>query len=125
MISSALARFSSRSAVTVTARLQFDSVDALNAWYGGGTAAISVTETGGHSTWSQLLYPGGGSADEMGLALGASLGGYRVSYRLQPPSGVISAAIGQITDGGRSASVEVTLTEIVTAESPLYWEVSW
>jgi hypothetical protein len=111
--------------VTVTAGIQFDSVEALNEWYGGGAAAISVSENGGQSTWSQLLYPGGGSDGEMIAALGESLDGYKMRYRLQPPSSVISAGIGQIIDGGRAASVEVTLSEIATAQNPLYWEVSW
>jgi hypothetical protein len=111
--------------VTVTARLQFDSVEALNAWYGGETSAITVTESGGESTWSQLLYPGGGSQDTIGTALGESLDGYRLTYRLEPPSDVISAGIGQVIDGGRSAIVEVSLSEIVAARTPMHWKVSW
>ncbi|MEE8440417.1 MAG: hypothetical protein V3S41_01755 [Spirochaetia bacterium] len=111
--------------VTVTARLLFDSVAALNAWYGGGPTAISVTQEGESTAWRQLLYPGGGSSGEVGTALAASLDGYRISYRLSPPSTVISAGIGEITNNGRTASVEVGLREIVTAESPLYWVVTW
>lgn len=111
--------------VTVTARLLFDSVEALNAWYGGGASAISITEDGESTVWRQLLYPGGGSSGEAGTALGDSLEGYRISYRLEPSSNVISAGIGEISENGKAALIEISLRDIVTAESPSYWEVTW
>ena len=111
--------------VTVTARLLFDSVDALNAWYGAGETAISVTKQGDSTVWRQLLYPAGGSGGEIAAALGDSLEGYRISYRLQPPTRVISAGVGQISDNRKTASVEISLKEIVTAESASYWAVTW
>ena len=111
--------------VTVTARLLFDSVDALNAWYGGGSAAVSVTDEGESTLWRQLLYPGGGGAGEVGTALGDSLEDYRISYRLEPPSDLISAGIGEMSDDGKAAFVEISLDEIVTAAVPSYWEVRW
>jgi len=111
--------------VTVTARLLFDSVEALNAWYGGGVAAISVTREGESTVWRQLLYPGGGSGGEIAAAIGASLDGYGMVYRFEPPSDVVSAGIGEISGNGKMASVRIEFTDIVTAEVPAYWEVRW
>jgi hypothetical protein len=114
--------------IVVEARIDFESVAALSAWYGGssdGEGAISLSEEGGNTQWRQLLYPGGGANDEIALALGESLQGFALSYTLRPPGEIVSAAPGEISSDRRRATVTVPLEQIVTATEPVYWNVRW
>jgi hypothetical protein len=126
-----LRRYRSRSedgVITVTVRLDFESIAALDSWYSGGISsgsAVEVSTQGGESTWRQLLYPGDGVDGELGEALAASLDGYTVRYALTPPDRVASSTPGAIVNGGRTAEVVVPLSEMVGASEALYWEVSW
>ena len=112
------------STVTVTARLRFDSVEALNAWY-GPSGSITVTERGGEFLWLQMVSPGSGSGDEGAAALAESLEGYSLTYRLRAPDRIVSVSEGEISADGRTAMMTVSLSAVAMMEDPRYWEVRW
>ena len=115
--------------VTVEVRMDFASVEVLSDWFGPGedetSPAVSVTSAGGQTTWRQLLIPGGGSDHDLAAALGTSLDGYSLVFRISPPRDIVSSTPGTVSDGRRRAEVRVFLSEVATATEPVYWEVRW
>ena len=110
--------------ITVSARLRFDSVAALNEWYGSGDA-VTMTQTADSTVWTQLISPGGGAAGRGSEALAESLGGYSLRFLLGTPAPITAVTGGQISDDGRTASFTISLGDIAMMEGPQYWEVRW
>jgi hypothetical protein len=107
--------------VTVTARLDFDSVDSLRRLLGAQSLEVTVDDEGG--AWRQVVAPGGGSADEEARLLAAELAGYTMAFELETPAQVI-ATNGETT-GRTTASFSVDLGSVATAVEPIVWEVRW
>ncbi len=126
-----LRRYRSReeeNSIVIEVRLEFESVEALSAWYGGseeGGEAITLEAAGGRTVWHQLLYPGDGADGEIAEALGESLEGYALSYTLRPPREVVSATPGVVSSGRKEATISIGLDEIVRAVEPVFWDVRW
>ncbi len=106
--------------VTVTARVDFDDVDALRLLLGAELLEVRLSDGGGH--WRQVIAPGRGSPQAQELA--RSLEGYEMSFRLTPPGPLVSGSEGAVP-GADAASLTVSLSDIVTAVEPIVWEVRW
>ena len=111
--------------VTVKARISFDTTDSLSLWYAGDTTSIALNEVSGQTEWSQVIVPGSGSDGAVALALAESLAGYTVKYQLVTPSPIVRSSAGSVGSNGRSITMEVSLTEIVTATAAIRWVVAW
>ncbi|MFP4114507.1 MAG: hypothetical protein ACOC2Y_06565 [Spirochaetota bacterium] len=112
----------SESEVTVIARVGFGSIDALRRFLGRDSLEVKLAASGG--SWRQTIAPGDGSSGEGARALAADLEGYALTFEVDPPAQV-ARTNGEIVDGGEAAAFTVTLSEIVTATSPIVWEVGW
>jgi hypothetical protein len=108
--------------VTVTARLSFDTADALVSFI--GEEYLEITSRGDRTTWRQVIIPEGLVPGEGAAALAADLEPYTISYRIDPDAPIISVSGGTLSGGDDAVEVEVTLGQMITGD-PLVLEVVW
>jgi hypothetical protein len=107
--------------VTVTARLRFDTTDALVAFF--GEEWLTVTTRGEQTVWRQLLVPSREAGEESRF-LAEDLDGYTMLFEIDPDQPIVSVSGGELV-GDDSARVQITLGEIARGTQERYLEVVW
>lgn len=120
--------------IVVEARVLFDSIEALERFFGRGSIVIEMN--GASGSWRQVLAQGvsrngpeaagsGATGGDASLdALADSLDAYTLRLVLDPPSRVASTN-GELLDDGDRAGFERSLGDLVRAREEIVWEVRW
>jgi hypothetical protein len=102
----------------VTARIEFESVDAFNALFGPG--ALSVRD----DSIELQLVDGAGAREIDEELIAEFFDGRRLRFFVETPSTIAEINRGSIVDGGRSAELTVPLADAVLSRDAIRWVIS-
>ena len=114
--------------VYIKAKLEFDSVDDVNALGRDGQLGISLETRGGTTTFRQLIYQPqqGEEITEQSLEMIETFfEGYELVYSATAPAPVQDYSLGVLGPDGRTVTYTVTVPEILKNPDPLVLEVTW
>lgn len=114
--------------VYIRAKLEFDSVDAVNALGRAGQIGITLENRGDTNMFRQVIFAGqeGEEITENSLEmLETFFQGYDLVYAIILPTPVQSHTLGELSVDGRTVTYRTTVPEILKASRPLVLEVVW
>jgi len=114
--------------VYIRAKLEFDSVDAVNALGRAGQIGITLENRGDTNMFRQVIFAGqeGEEITENSLEmLETFFQGYDLVYAIILPTPVQSHTLGELSVDGRTVTYRTTVPEILKASQPLVLEVVW
>jgi len=114
--------------VYIRAKLEFDSVDAVNALGRAGQIGITLENRGDTNMFRQVIFAGqeGEEITENSLeTLETFFQGYDLVYAIILPTPVQSHTLGELSVDGRTVTYRTTVPEILKASQPLVLEVVW
>jgi len=114
--------------VYIRAKLEFDSVDAVNALGRAGQIGIGLENQGETSTFRQVIFAGqeGEEITEDSLEMIETFfQGYDLVYTITVPTPVQSHSLGDLSADGRTVTYTITVPEILKRSQPLVLEVVW
>jgi hypothetical protein len=114
--------------IHIQAKLEFDSVEAVNALGSDGQLGITLETRDGTTTFRQLVYQGqqGEEITEESLEMIETFfEGYELVYSVTAPAQVRDHTLGVLSPDGRTVTYRVTVPEILKTPEPLVLEVIW
>jgi len=114
--------------VYIRAKLEFDSVDAVNALGRAGQIGIGLENQGETNTFRQVIFAGqeGEEITEDSLEMIETFfQGYDLVYTITVPTPVQSHSLGDLSADGRTVTYTITVPEILKRSQPLVLEVVW
>ncbi len=114
--------------VYIRAKLEFDSVDAVNALGRPGEIGISLENRGDTNTFRQVIFAGqeGEEITEDSLEMVETFfQGYDLVFAITVPTDVKSYSLGDLSADGRTVTYAITVPEILKRSEPLVLEVVW
>jgi hypothetical protein len=114
--------------VYISAEIEFDDVEAINALGREGQIGITLETQGDATTFRQLIYDGAGgeeiSEDSLEM-IRTFFEGYDLVYSITVPAEVRDYTLGDLSQDGRTVTYTITVPEILAAAEPLILEVTW
>jgi len=114
--------------VIIEAEMTFASIASLNSFLqGNGEEVIRLEQSGGRSTLVFDIYPGreGELADSDADVLAALFQGYSLNFVVEAPDSIQENNIGTQSTDGNSVRLELPVSELITENKPVTWEISW
>lgn len=114
--------------VYIRAKLEFDSIDAVNALGRPGEIGISLENRGDTNTFRQVIFAGqeGEEITEDSLEMVETFfQGYDLVFAITVPTDVKSYSPGDLSADGRTVTYAITVPEILKRSEPLVLEVVW
>lgn len=113
--------------ITITAKLSFTTVAALNKLYSPGGTGITLTSQNNGVQYRQVLFEGfpDGADQQSKEFANTFFKDYNLKFKLEAPRPIISANIGTISADKRSVQYEISIPALLDVRTPLVWNVSW
>jgi hypothetical protein len=114
--------------VYISAEIEFDGVEAVNALGREGQIGITLETRGNTTTFRQLIYDasGGEEISEDSLEMMRTFfEGYELVYSVTVPAEVRDYTLGDLSPDGRTVTYTSTVPEILASPEPLVLEVTW
>jgi hypothetical protein len=113
--------------ITIKVELAFDSFDALAHLDAFRDANLSLTRSGGHGTFSQLIAkpPAESLNQESQQMLDALFSDYSLSFVVEAPQPIQSSTLGTLSADKKTLTYRATVKDVVTTGSDLLLTASW
>ncbi len=114
--------------VYIKARLEFDSIEALNELGQAGESELSLESSGETSVFRQVISSGqnGEQVTEDSLKMIETFfEGYELSYKITTPRDVLNHSLGTLSEDRRTVTYTVSVAELLQESEPLVLEVVW
>ena len=114
--------------IYISAEIEFDNVEAVNALGREGQIGITLETRGDTTTFRQLIYDGteeGEISEDSLEMIRTFFEGYNLVYSVTVPAEVRDHTLGDLSQDGRTVTYTITVPEILAAPEPLVLEVTW
>ncbi len=114
--------------VYIEARLEFDSIDAVNLLGPDGSMGLSLVREGEGTTFRQIIYDGAQSeeiTEDSVDMIETFFQGYELVYSITVPGRVKSYSLGALSNDGTTVTYRAAVSELLQQPDAVILEVSW
>ncbi|MFP4384199.1 MAG: hypothetical protein ACLFST_07210 [Spirochaetia bacterium] len=114
--------------ITISASLNFDSIEALNTFYSmSGNQTVTLLGEGDSVVFTLAVYNGADEPldEETAALIDSFFSDYYISFKINTPSPVISVTPGSIGESENQAVFSESVAALIKKGEAVDWTVSW